>query len=161
MQKRRALIAILTAFACACGLAATAPAFAAGPDVNATVTGLALRGYDPVSYFTDGRPILGDYTIRASYEGAIYRFTSEEHKALFVKEPTKYLPQYGGFCAFGTAKGVKVDGDPKVWKIVDNKLYLNLAPPVAALWNQDNAGYIKAANEKWPELRDKPPSEPR
>jgi YHS domain-containing protein len=161
MQKRRALIAIFTALACACGMAATTPAIAAGPDVNATVTGLALRGYDPVSYFTDGKPILGDYTITASYEGAIYRFTSEEHKALFVKEPTKYLPQYGGFCAFGTARGVKVDGDPTVWKIVDNKLYLNLAPPVAARWNQDIAGYIKAANEKWPELRDKPPSEPR
>lgn len=161
MQKRRALIAISTAFAYACGVAAVTPAVAAGLDVNATVTGLALRGYDPVSYFTDGRPILGDYTITASYDGATYRFASQEHKALFVKEPTKYLPQYGGFCAFGTARGFKVDGDPNVWKIVDNKLYLNLAPPVATHWNQDIAGNIKAANEKWPELKDKPPSEPR
>ncbi len=139
--------------------AAVAPARAAGPQVNATITGLALRGYDPVAYFTDGKPVLGDFSITAQYDGATYRFASEEHKALFLKEPAKYVPQFGGFCAYGAAAGYKVDGDPTLWKIVDNKLYLNIAPPVAARWNQDIPGYIKAANEKWTTIKDKPPGD--
>ena len=161
MLNKRGFIAIAAAVFVAAGLSGAAPAFAAGPgpDVNVTVTGLALRGYDPVAYFTDGKPVPGDFTITAQYDGATYRFASEDHKALFVKDPTKYLPQYGGFCAFGTAQGYKVDGDPNVWKIVDNRLYLNLAPPVATRWNQDVPGNIKAANDKWPALRDKAPSE--
>ena len=159
MVNKRALIAFVAAVAVSASLAVTPPALAAGPQVNATITGLALRGYDPVAFFTDGKPVLGDFTITAQYEGATYRFASEDHKALFVKEPTKYLPQFGGFCAFGTAQGYKVDGDPNVWKIVDNKLYLNLAPPVAARWNQDIAGNIATANEKWVDLKDKAPSE--
>ncbi|MBV8763527.1 MAG: tat pathway signal sequence domain protein [Hyphomicrobiales bacterium] len=140
-------------------LGAATDGLAAGPQINATITGLALRGYDPVAYFTDGKPVLGDFSITAQYEGATYRFASEEHKALFMKEPAKYLPQFGGFCAYGAAAGYKVDGDPTLWKIVDNKLYLNIAPPVAARWNQDVAGYIKAANEKWTAIKDKAPSD--
>jgi YHS domain-containing protein len=159
MLNKRAFIALAAAVALVTGVAAAGPALAAGPDVNATITGLALRGYDPVAYFTDGKPVLGDFTITAQHEGATYRFASEDHKALFVKDPARYLPQYGGFCAFGTAQGYKVDGDPNVWKIVDNKLYLNLAPPVATRWSQDVAGNIKDANDKWPALKDKAPSE--
>jgi YHS domain-containing protein len=140
-------------------LAAAAPAIAAGPQINATITGLALRGYDPVAYFTDGKPVLGDFSITAQYEGATYRFASEAHKALFMKEPAKYIPQFGGFCAYGAAAGYKVDGDPTLWKIVDNKLYLNIAPPVAARWKQDIPGYIKAANEKWATIKDKAPGD--
>ena len=140
-------------------LGAATDGLAAGPQINATITGLALRGYDPVAYFTDGKPVLGDFSITSQYDGATYRFASEEHKALFVKEPAKYLPQFGGFCAYGAAAGYKVDGDPTLWKIVDNKLYLNIAPPVAARWNQDVAGYIKAANEKWTAIKDKAPSD--
>jgi len=139
--------------------AATAPAIAAGPQINATITGLALRGYDPVAYFTDGKPVLGDFSITAQYDGATYRFASEAHKALFVKEPAKYIPQFGGFCAYGAAAGYKVDGDPTLWKIVDNKLYLNIAPPVAARCKQDIPGYIKAANEKWATIKDKAPGD--
>jgi YHS domain-containing protein len=140
-------------------IAAGAPVLAAGPEVNATITGLALRGYDPVAYFTDGKPVLGDYTITAQHDGATYRFASEAHKELFLKDPAKYLPEFGGFCAFGTAQGVKVDGDPNVWKIVNNKLYLNLAPSVAKRWEQDVPGNIKEANEKWSVVKDKAPSE--
>jgi YHS domain-containing protein len=156
---RHGLIRLATAVALAMGVAAGAPALAAGPDVNATVTGLALRGYDPVAYFTDGKPVPGDFTITAQHGGATYRFASEDHKERFLKDLAKYLPEYGGFCAFGTAKGVKVDGDPTVWKIVDNKLYLNLAPAVAERWDQDIAGNIKTADEKWRAVKDKAPSE--
>jgi YHS domain-containing protein len=159
MLTKRAFIALATAFALMIGVTAVTPAFAAGPELNATITGLALRGYDPVAYFTDGKPVPGDFTITAQHEGATYRFASEDHKALFEKDPAKYLPQYGGFCAFGTAQGYKVDGDPNVWAIVEGKLYLNLAPPVAVRWRQDVGGNIKSADDKWPNLKDKDPSE--
>jgi hypothetical protein len=156
---KHAIIRLGTAVVLIISVAAGAPALAAGPDINATITGLALRGYDPVAYFTDGRPVLGDFTITAQHDGATYRFASEDHKERFLKDPAKYLPEYGGFCAFGTAQGVKVDGDPNVWKIVDNKLYLNLAPAVAKRWEQDVSGNIKTADEKWTVVKDKPPSE--
>jgi len=156
---RHGFIRLATAVALAMGVAAGAPALAAGQDVNATVTGLALRGYDPVAYFTDGKPVIGDFTITAQHDGATYRFASEDHKALFLKDPAKYLPEYGGFCAAGTAKGVKVDGDPTVWKIVDNKLYFNLAPAVAKRWGEDIAGNIKTANSNWTTIKNKAPSE--
>lgn len=134
-------------------------AFAAGVDVNATITGLALRGVDPVSYFTKGAPEDGDFTITAVHNGATYRFASEENKELFQANPEKYLPAYGGFCAFGTAMGVKVDGDPDLWKIVDGKLYLNLSESIQERWNKDISGNITTADQKWTEIENVDPSE--
>lgn len=128
-------------------------ALAANVEVNTTVTGLALRGYDPVAYFTDGKPVPGDYAITAVHEGATYRFKNDANKAAFEKEPAKYLPQYGGFCAFGAAMGVKVDGDPTIYKVVDGKLYLNLAPPVQTRWEGDIKGFISKANDNWVKLK--------
>ncbi len=133
-------------------------AFSAGFDVNATITGLALRGVDPVSYFTSGAPKDGDIAITAVHNGATYRFVSEENRDLFQKNPAKYLPQYGGFCAFGAAMGVKVDGDPDLWKIVDGKLYLNLAPSIQERWSKDIDGFIVKADENWVKLENVDPS---
>jgi YHS domain-containing protein len=147
------------AFAAAFSALISASALAAGPDVNATSTGLALRGVDPVTYFTEGAPRQGDFNITAEHGGAVYRFATEENKAAFLKEPAKYAPQYGGYCAFGAAMGKKFDGDPNVWKIEAGKLYLNLAPKVADLWNADRANKIKAANEQWSAIKDKAPDE--
>ncbi len=134
-------------------------AFAAGVDVNATTTGLALRGYDPVAYFTQGAPTPGDFQITAEHNGATYRFSSEDNKALFVANPEAYVPAYGGFCAFGTAMGFKFDGDPELWRIVDNKLYLNLAPGIQQRWEADRANLIVAADENWQDIADKTPEE--
>lgn len=154
------LKAITTALA---GLAISATllvsAFAAGVDVNATTTGLALRGYDPVAYFTTGAPTAGDFQITASHNGATYRFASEENKALFVADPEAYAPAYGGYCAFGTAMGFKIDGDPHLWRIVDNRLYLNLAPGIQKRWEADRANLIVSADDKWSEIADKSPEE--
>lgn len=146
-----AAIFLLVAFA--------ANALAAGVDVNATTTGLALRGYDPVSYFKAGEPQAGDINLTAEYKGATYRFATKENQEAFQTNPARYAPQYGGFCAFGTAMGYKFDGDPHVWKIVDDKLYLNLSKAVSARWNEDVPGYIKTANEKWDTIADKDPSD--
>ncbi|MEX3011987.1 YHS domain-containing (seleno)protein [Hoeflea sp. TYP-13] len=136
-----------------------ANAFAAGVDVNATSTGLALRGYDPVAYFTKGAPTPGDFQITADYKGATYRFENEENKALFVANPEAYAPAYGGYCAFGTAMGFKFDGDPELWRIVDNKLYLNLAPGIQKRWEADRANLIVAADTNWDTIEDKTPEE--
>ena len=136
-----------------------ATAFAGNFDINKTNTGLAIRGYDPVAYFTVQKPTPGDFGITAVHDGAIYRFASEENKKAFVANPDKYLPQYGGFCAFGLANGVKVDADPELWTVADGKLYLNLAPKVQSLFSKDVADYIKSANTKWTNLKDVDPLE--
>jgi YHS domain-containing protein len=155
------MLAQIRKLALGAGLAAalSASALAAGPEVNVTSTGLALRGYDPVTYQTAGAPQPGDFNITAEHEGAVYRFVNEENKKAFLADPAKYAPQYGGYCAFGTAMGRKFDGDPNVWKVVGGKLYLNLAPKIAELWTADMKGKIMAADEKWPAIKSVPPAE--
>ena len=134
-----------------------ASAIAAGVEINATSTGLALRGFDPVAYFTVGAPTPGDWQITAKHNGATYRFANEENKAKFVANPQAYVPAYGGYCAFGTAMGYKFDGDPKVWKIVDNKLFLNISKGVQTRWESEQAKMITDANANWTKIRDKSP----
>ncbi|WP_210238771.1 YHS domain-containing (seleno)protein [Cohaesibacter sp. CAU 1516] len=134
-------------------------ALAAGPQFNTSNTGLALQGYDPVAYFTMGKPTEGSYKITAVHQDVTYRFASEEHKAAFEANPDKYLPQYGGFCAFGASMGYKFDGDPENWKIVDGELYLNLSDEIQAKWETDIPGYIVKADDKWTKIVDKKPSD--
>lgn len=151
----------LVALSVAGGLSMAAlstPAFAEGFDVNVTSTDLALRGVDPVSYFTESKPVQGDVEINAEHNGAVYRFASEANKALFTADPEKYAPQFGGYCAFGLAKGFKFDGDPNVWKIVDDKLYVNLSPKVGELWKADTATLIKDAETQWTTIKDVDPA---
>lgn len=124
-------------------------AMAAGVDLNASSTGLALQGYDPVAYFTVGEATEGDWKITAVYDDATYRFANAENKATFEANPEAYLPAYGGYCAFGAAMGFKFDGDPDNWKIVDDKLYLNLSDEIQAKWEEDVPGFIVKANANW------------
>lgn len=137
-------------------LAATS--FAAEYDVNATTTGLAMRGFDPVSYFADGAPSEGDWQITAVYKDATYRFANEENKVKFEADPEAYAPAYGGYCAFGTAMGVKVDGDPELWAIVDDKLYLNLSEGIQERWVADTEGFIEKADMKWIDIEHSDPA---
>jgi len=125
------------------------------PSLNLSSSGLALRGYDPVAYFKSNKPIKGKSSISTKNAGATYYFSSAANKELFLQNPTKYLPAYGGYCAYGTAVGAKVDGDPNIWHIVNGKLYLNITRPIDRTWNRDRAGYIKDANRQWPKLRNK------
>jgi len=133
-------------------------ALAAGVEVNASNTGLALQGYDPVAYFTEGQATPGDYKISSVYNETTYRFASEEHKATFEANPEAYLPQYGGYCAFGAAMGFKFDGDPELWKIVDGELYLNLAKDIQERWEGDIPGYIVKADSQWTDIEDVAPA---
>ncbi|ETW94440.1 MAG: hypothetical protein ETSY1_34825 [Candidatus Entotheonella factor] len=137
------------------------PTDRAGADVNTTQgltlagPGLAMRGYDPVAYFTEGKPAIGTATYTATHNGATYRFATEEHLKTFKANPENYVPQYGGFCAFGVTVGAKFDGDPALWKIVDGKLYLNLNPDIQEQWEKDIAGHITKADKGWPTIKDK------
>ena len=152
--------AVRTTFAGALlGAAMMSSALAAGVDVNATSTGLAIRGYDPVAYFTEKQPTRGNWKITATHNGATYRFASKENKETFLADPAKFVPAYGGYCAFGTAMGFKFDGDPNHWKIVDNKLYLNLSEDIQERWEGDIPGFIESAGAKWEDIADKTPAE--
>lgn len=124
----------------------------AAEEVN-IIDGAAVQGYDVVAYFTQSKPVAGNAKFTAQHEGATYRFSSAENRDLFSKDPAKYAPQYGGYCAFGTAMGRKFDGDPHAWKIVDDKLYLNLNKKVQARWKKDIPGFIKGANGNWKLIR--------
>jgi len=120
--------------------------------IDKTKDNLALSGYDAVSYFKDRKPVAGKTEFSYEWQNATWRFSSAENRDAFVKEPAKYAPQYGGFCAFGTSQGHLVPGDPQAWKVVDNKLYLNYNKDVQKYWLQDIPGYIQKADEKWPKL---------
>jgi YHS domain-containing protein len=123
--------------------------------LNVDASGLALRGYDPVAYFETGKPTHGMATISATYGGARYFFATPAHRAAFLKEPHKYLPQFGGFCAVGTSFGEKVDVDPETGKIVKGKLYLNNGPKAQSIFDSDPVQTISKAEQNWPKVKDK------
>jgi YHS domain-containing protein len=127
--------------------------------VNLDRAALALRGYDPVAYFTIGKPTPGKAEFTAVHEGATYRFASAEHRDAFGKEPAKYAPQYGGFCAWAAAQGYKADADPTAWKVVDGRLFVNYNVSVQRGWNADAAGLIKKADVKWSTIASKAPKD--
>jgi YHS domain-containing protein len=125
------------------------------PPVNVTRDGIAIKGYDPVAYFTDAMPVKGDSRFEYVWSGAKWLFASEEHLALFKNEPEKYAPRYGGYCAYAVSQGTTADIDPASWSIVDGKLYLNLNKDVQGLWEQDIPGYIQKADKNWPAVLNK------
>jgi YHS domain-containing protein len=144
-------------------LVSLAPMTLAGPqdrNVNSGLTAvgtpLAIHGYDPVGYFTENLATVGSAKYTAKHAGAAYRFASAANKKAFDKNPTDYLPQYGGFCAYGVSVNKKFDGDPRVFKIVGGKLYFNLNPDIKAEWVKDIRGNIGKANGHWQKLQDKP-----
>jgi len=121
--------------------------------INKTTSGgLALRGYDPVAYFTEGKPVEGLTEFKHEYAGATWRFVSKENRDLFAADPEKYAPQYGGFCAWGISQAKFFDGDPLVWKIIEGKLYVNYNKEIDKTWGQDIPGFIEKADNNWPTL---------
>lgn len=142
---------------------ALVPAFASyDTNVSAGMTlakaPLAIHGYDPVAFFQEGKARIGSDRHVVVHGGAAYRFVSDANKSTFETNPEKYAPQYGGFCAYGVALGAKFDGDPRLFKIVDGKLYFNLNPDIQAKWEEDVPGHIRSADQRWAEIRDKAPS---
>jgi YHS domain-containing protein len=119
------------------------------PEIYADRAG-AIRGYDPVAYFTESRPVAGSDEHVYEWKGARWRFSSAANRERFAAAPEKYAPQYGGYCAYGVAQNYAVSIDPQAWTIVDGKLYLNYSKSVRESWNKDIPGYIRKADANWP-----------
>ncbi len=113
---------------------------------------VAVGGYDPVAYFTDGRPVRGLAEHRITHQGYEYRFASAEHLAAFRANPSRYLPQYGGYCAWAVSQGYTAAGNPRNWRIVDGKLYLNYNDEIQQRWERDIPGFIRAGDANWPRV---------
>lgn len=115
--------------------------------------GLAIGGYDPVAYFTEGKAVKGNKSNSVYYEGATYYFSSAANKEEFKKNPAKYEPQYGGWCAYAMgAKGEKVSIDPKTFKIIGGRLYLfynRFFNNTLTEWNKDETGLKGKADANW------------
>lgn len=150
MLDRRKFIAFAAA-----ALVAADEAWAAAPcPVNTlgTADGIAIRGYDPVAYFRDGGPRLGKPEFSVRHGDATWRFASAEHKTLFEADPARYMPAYGGFCAYGTSRGYLVKVEPEAWSIVDGRLYLNYDLGVRQTWLGRTKTNIARADGNWPRL---------
>jgi hypothetical protein len=131
----------------AAGLVSLAAVASAGEIDTGYFGDVAIKGYDPVAYFTDGKAVRGAESISYDWLGATWRFSSDEHRRLFTASPVSYAPQYGGLCAEGVAAHgeATVNIDPESWQIIDGKLYLS-----AAAHFQDRALDVAAAEKNWP-----------
>jgi len=116
--------------------------------------GVAVRGYDVVAYFTDGKPVKGSSEFATDWNGTTWHFASQDHLDRFKADPEKYAPQYGGYCAWAVAKGKTASTDPDAWKIVDGKLYLNYNANIQEKWEADIAALIEKGNANWPKVLD-------
>ncbi|MEO6167576.1 MAG: YHS domain-containing (seleno)protein [Chitinophagales bacterium] len=117
--------------------------------------GKAINGYDPVAYFKESKPVPGNKDFIYSWKEANWYFANSENLAAFKAAPEKYAPQYGGYCAYGVAKGAKANTVPEAWTVVNGKLYLNYNKSVSNTWNKDQKAYIEKADANWPDIKDK------
>lgn len=115
------------------------------------VYGVAIKGYDTVAYFTDGRAIRGKSEYLFNWNDASWYFSKSENRDLFAANPERYAPQFGGHCAYGLAKGKLVAADPEEWTIVDGKLYMKYNRSFRDTWRQNKIASIKKAEENWAE----------
>jgi YHS domain-containing protein len=118
--------------------------------VNVDKNGVILDGYDPVAFFTDHKPVPGSRTFESTYGGAIYRFASAEHKALFDGDPAKYAPQFGAFCAYAVSVGRTAPIDVSTFSIVNGRLVVQHNARAVGLWKKDVQGNLKNADKYWP-----------
>ena len=114
--------------------------------------GAAIRGYDPVAYFTEKKPVKGTSAYTAQHGGSVFHFASQANRDAFVAAPARYAPQYNGFCAFGVAGGYKASIDPAAFTVVDGKLYLNYNSSIQGRWRGDIPGYVAKADRNWPNV---------
>jgi len=117
--------------------------------INKTKDGVAIEGHDPVAYFEEGKAMKGKAEFKSEWMGATWMFTTAVRKNLFDKSPTKYAPQYGGYCAFGMTKGTKMGVDAAVWRIFESKLYLCSSKDSMTMFEKDTKGNISKADENW------------
>ncbi len=142
---QRVALTLALAFAAVAALAAQA--------VNKSfLGGVAIDGYDPVAYFTDGKPVEGSKQFVHSWSGATWRFASAGHRDRFAADPERYAPAYGGYCAWAVSRGYTADIDPRAWTIHEGRLFLNYDLEVQAEWSRDIPGNVAKADANWPAL---------
>lgn len=113
----------------------------------------ALKGYDTVAYFTEGKPVKGNSSFKTTYQGVTWLFSNKENLTMFKANPTKYAPQYGGYCAWAIgAKNSLAPGDPMQWTIYNDKLYINYDKEIQDKWLTDKDGFIQKADPQWPSI---------
>lgn len=149
MITRRTLLAATAAAPLAALL--TRPAMAASPEVFSE-GGIAIRGADPVAYFTQGAPVQGDAAHALMWRGTTWHFASADNMETFMGDPEAYAPQYGGYCAFAMSKGSIATSVPEAWTVHDGKLFLNYSVNVRQVWSEDIPGNIELANGYWPSI---------
>ena len=156
----------LTLAAAASALTLASAAFAGDQYIDDT--GFAVSGYDVVAYFdldqnpvgqAQPAPVPGRTDITADYNGATFAFSSEANRDRFLADPAAFVPQYDGHCAYGVAKGGKVPGNPTLWRIVDDKLYLNITENVVMFWEEDIPGNLTLSEANWVDLDPQPASD--
>lgn len=152
MKSNKWLTFILIAFAL---LQTSTKTLAADTQVHT----VGVHGYDLVAYHTGDNAVAGSGRYASVHAGVTYLFSSEANKKTFEENPQKYLPAYGGYCAYGVSIGKKFDGNPLYWKLVNGKLYLNLDNEIAQLWEKDLSANIEKANTTWPKIQEKLPSQ--
>ena len=119
-------------------------------------SGKAIRGYDPVAFFHDGKPVMGADSLTYTWKGAQWNFANRANLDSFKVHPDRYAPQYGGYCAYGMAQGHKAPTQVDTWSIVDGKLYFNYNQNVKTGWDKGRKAMIEKADLQWPGLKDKP-----
>jgi hypothetical protein len=155
-DRRHLLIAAATAAGAAGAsllLAHKAEASAAREIYTGLLSRTAAGGFDVVAYVTQGRPVEGTRAHAATWKDVAWRFASAEHRAAFLADPERYAPAYGGHCAWAAAQGYRAKGDPRHWRVVGGRLFLNYNAAVHRDWEKDIPRFIAAADANWPRLR--------
>jgi len=146
-MKKTLSILILTTFVLSSAHAQKSPVY--------IDNGKAIHGYDPVAFFKQSKPVMGRDSLMYQWSGATWYFADRKDLESFKADPEKYAPQYGGYCAYGTAQGHKAPTKVETWTVVDGKLYFNYDQKVKEMWVKDRPGFIKKANANWPMIKDK------
>jgi len=121
-------------------------------EVFSTIEG-AINGYDVVSYFTDGKPVIGKKENSFVWKDENWYFSSQENLKSFKSNPEKFAPQFGGYCAYGMSRGYKAKTEPDAWTIIDGKLYLNYNLDVKKIWGEKRSEFIDKATQNWPSVK--------
>ena len=129
-----------------------APAHAVDPVYTSFFSNTAIKGYDPVAYFTNGAPTKGSDEFSLEYQGATWLFATQENLTLFSNNPEKYAPQYGGYCAYAVSQNTTASIQPELFTIHDGKLYLNYSESVNEKWLESREQYIEKADQYWPAI---------
>lgn len=128
----------------------------AAEELNVNADGAVIDGYDPVAYFLDKKAVKGKPSISVRFDGGTYFFANERNRETFEASPASYAPAYGGWCSYGVRVGKKFRIDPDAWKIVDNRLFMQLDQGTQKVWLKDQAKNIEIADRLWPRIRPLP-----